>query len=136
MDKNKIKLLLLSIIGLIETFLPYGLVCKMYSLKTDKNCFLWKMFDVDLEQYQEDVIVDVINAINAIFIVTMAVLIVLLSVIYVISEKQFLEPIIKWYAIIAIVVNLIFSYNYTEKHEKRASKMQVRSFAINILILV
>jgi len=115
MNKRKIKLLLLSITGLIATFLPYGLVCKMYSLKTDKNCFLWKMFDVDLEQYQEDVIVDVINAINAIFIVTMAVLVVLLVILYAISEKKFLEPIIQWYAIIAIVVSLFFGYNYTKE---------------------
>ena len=115
MNKNNLKLLLLSFVNLIATFLPYGLVFEEYSLYVEKNCYLWKMFSVDFEQYKEYVIIDVINAINAIFIVTMAVIILLLSIVYVISDKKFLEPIIKRYAIIAIVVNLIFSYNFTDE---------------------
>lgn len=137
MNKNNLKLLLLSFVNLIAVFLPYGFISKWYLPNGDENCYLWKMFSVDLEQRQEYVIIEAIYASNAIFVVTIAVLLVLLSVMYAISGKKFLEPIIKWYAIIAIVINLIFGYNYIEQRcYKYIHIGLILAFLCNTLIVI
>ena len=108
---KKMLIAILSLLNLLTTFLPYGL------LSTGKNCFLWEWNKMD-ELLPERIckIVDSVNVWNTIIIYAIAVLLIISSVVYYLCDNEITTQIVKLIAMVSICANLFFCYHLYEYH--------------------
>ncbi len=127
---KKMLIAILSILNLLTTFLPYGL------LSTGENYFLWKwhkMDDLKLERIRE--ISDSVNTWNTIIIYITAILLLISSVVYMVCDNKIIAKIVKLMAVASICVNLFFCYHLYDAYIYKYMNIGVL-FAISICISI
>ena len=109
--KKKQQILILSILNMLATFLPYGI------LSNGKNVFLWKQFG-EIDEYQSATltIIDVANKWSAFAVYASTFLLLCSAIIYFVCADDFTVKIVKCFASVCMGTNLFFCYHIYEHY--------------------